>query len=83
MKVGKLPQARSRIIHAGNGSPREGLSALLSFTDAERGFLDLLLDKGKIDSTILTSDTILQKCIQGQPLLEWKALNMRRHKGLT
>jgi hypothetical protein len=49
----------------------------------EREFLDLLLDKGEIDSTILTADTALQERIQGQPLLEWKALNVRRHKGLT
>jgi len=62
---------------------REGLSAVLPFTDAERGFLDLLLDKGEIDSTILTADTALQQRIQSQPLLEWKALNVRRHKRLT
>jgi hypothetical protein len=49
----------------------------------EREFLDLLLDKGEIDSTILTADTALQERIQGQPILEWKALNVRRHKGLT
>ena len=62
---------------------REGLSAVLPFTDGEREFLNLLLDKGKIDSTILTSDKPLQKRIQGQPLLEWKAINVRRYKGLS
>ena len=62
---------------------REGLSLLLPLTDAEREFLDLLLDKGKIDSTILTSDINLQKHIQDHPLLEWKAMNVRRHKGLS
>lgn len=62
---------------------RRSLSALLPFTDAEQAFLDLLLDKGEIDATILTSDTSLQKRIQVQPLLEWKALNVRRHKGLS
>ncbi len=61
---------------------RDGLSAVLTFSDAEREFLDLLLDRGKIDSTLLTSDKALQKSIQGQPLLEWKAINVRRHKGL-
>jgi hypothetical protein len=49
----------------------------------EREFLDLLLDKGEIDSTSLTADTALQERIQGQSLLEWKALNVRHHKGLT
>ena len=61
---------------------RDGLSAVLPFSKAEREFLDLLLDRGKIDATLLTSDTALQKLIQGQPLLEWKALNVKRHKGL-
>lgn len=61
---------------------RDGLSAVLPFSKAEREFLDLLLDRGKIDATLLTSDKALQKLIQGQPLLEWKALNVKRHKGL-
>lgn len=62
---------------------REGLSAVLPLTDSERGFLDLLLDRGVIDSTILTADMALQRRIQSQPLLEWKALNVRRHMGLS
>lgn len=62
---------------------REGLSAVLPLTDSERAFLDLLMDRGVIDPTILTADASLQRRIQGQPLLEWKALNVRRHKGLS
>ena len=62
---------------------REGLSMVLPFNDAERQFLDLLLDRGEIDSTILTADKALQKYIQQQPLLEWKALNVRQYKGLS
>ena len=62
---------------------REALSAVLPFTDAERAFLDLLLDRGVIDPTLLTADASLQRRIQGQPLLQWKALNVRRHKGLS
>ena len=62
---------------------RRGLSAVLPFKDAERAFLDLLLETGEIDATILTSDRSLQKRIQAQPLLKWKALNVRRHKGLS
>jgi hypothetical protein len=61
---------------------RQALSVVLPFTEAERAFLDLLLDKGEIDSTILTVDQALQKRIQKQPLLEWKALNVRKYKGL-
>lgn len=62
---------------------RKALSIVLPFTDAEQEFLDLLLDKGEIDSTILTADTKLQQRIQRQPLLEWKALNIRKYKGLS
>ena len=62
---------------------RKALSALLPFDDSERAFLDLLLDEGEIDATILTSNTTLQERIQAQPLLEWKARNVRRHKGLS
>jgi hypothetical protein len=56
---------------------------VLPFTDAEREFLDLLLDKGEIDSAILTADVNLQSRIQQQPLLEWKALNVRKYKELS
>jgi predicted nucleotidyltransferase component of viral defense system len=62
---------------------REGLSAVLPFTNSERAFLDLLLDRGVVDSTILTDDAALRRRIQDQPLLEWKALHVRRRKGLT
>ena len=62
---------------------REGLSAVLPFTDPERAFLDLLLEQGVIDSTILTADTSLQQRIQSQPLLKWKALNVRNYKELS
>lgn len=62
---------------------RKDLSAVLPFSDAEREFLDLLLDHGEIDSTILTSDTTLQARIQNQPLLKWKAINVRQYRGLS
>ena len=62
---------------------RRALSAVLPFTDSEFEFLDLLLDKGQIDGTILTADLMLQNRIQRQPLLEWKALNVQQHKGLS
>ena len=61
---------------------RQALSVVLPFSENEKAFLDLLLDQGEIDSTILTSDKDLQQRIQKQPLLEWKAVNVRKHKGL-
>ena len=58
------------------------LESVLPFSGAEREFLDLLMEKGEIDASTLTSDKALQKRIQSQPLLQWKALNVKRHKGL-
>ena len=62
------------------GESRKGLSAVLPFTDSERAFLDLLLDRGVIDATLLTTDESLRWRIQCHPLLKWKALNVRHHK---
>ena len=62
---------------------RQALSAVLPFSDAERKFLDLLLDKGEIVASLLTDDETLQKRIRQQPLLRWKALNVRQYKGLS
>jgi hypothetical protein len=39
--------------------------------------------EGVIDPTFLTADKSLQRRIQCQPLLAWKALNVRQHKGLS
>ena len=60
---------------------RERLSLVLPFSDAEREFLNLLLDRGEIDATVLTSDTDLQQRIAIHPSLRWKAMNVRQHKG--
>jgi len=56
---------------------------VLPFTNEERQFLDLLLDNAEIVPELLTSDAALQHRIQMQPLLEWKAINVRQHKGLS
>lgn len=61
---------------------RQGLGALLPLGDAELEFLDLLLDKGEIDPTLLTGDPVLQQRIRMQPMLEWKARHVRQHKGM-
>ena len=60
---------------------RDRLSVVLPFSDSEKEFLNLLLDKGEIVSSLLTSDPELQECISRHPLLESKALNVREHKG--
>ena len=64
-------------------SCRQALSKLLPFNEQEHAFLDLLLDAGEIRADLLTSDMALQGRIQVHPLLEWKAQNVRRYKGLA
>ena len=61
---------------------RLALSVVLPFSEKEKVFLDLLLENGKVDSTILTDDSDLQQRIQRQPLLDRKAVNVRKFKGL-
>ena len=61
---------------------RQGLSSLLPSNEAERAFLDLLVERGEIDATNLTQDPSLQERIQAQPLVERKAINVRRRMGL-
>ena len=61
---------------------RNNLSAVLPLDDAEIEFLNLLLDDARIDATLLTDDIELQRRIESHPLLQWKALNVRQHKGL-
>ena len=61
---------------------QEKMKAVLPFNAPELEFLDLLLEKGEIDASILTREKALQERIQSQPLLQWKALNVKRHKGL-
>ncbi len=60
---------------------RDRLSVVLPFTDSETEFLNLLLDKGEIVPSLLTSDRDLQERISRHPLLKWKALNVREYKG--
>ena len=61
---------------------RRLLSVVLPLTDGESAFLDLLLDGGQIDASPLTSDESLRERIRGQPLLRWKAMNVRHHAGM-
>lgn len=60
---------------------RHALDAVLPFTKPESAFLDRILDDGEIDPSLLTTDRDLAERITSQPLLEWKALNVRQHKG--
>ena len=60
---------------------REKLACVLPFTEAEIEFLNRLLDHGEIEPSLLTRDEALAERIRQHPMLQWKALNVRRYKG--
>ncbi|MGD8237453.1 MAG: nucleotidyl transferase AbiEii/AbiGii toxin family protein [Armatimonadota bacterium] len=64
------------------GECLRALDIVLPLSEPEREFLDCLLERGEIAPWLLTRDQALAERISRQPLLHWKALNMRRHKGL-
>ena len=81
---GSLPRAEDASMYGATlvAACRRGLEAVLPLRAAETEFLDHLLDKGKVEPALLTTDTDLQDRIGSQPLLAWKASNVRRFKGL-
>lgn len=61
---------------------KELLRFLFPLSLNERTFLDLLLDDGVIDATLLTNNQNLQHRIESQPLLAWKAMHVTEYKAL-
>jgi len=51
---------------------------LLPLKDNEREFLRILNEKGEIKPEIITNDKELVDRIKKQPMLKWKALNVRQ-----
>jgi hypothetical protein len=61
---------------------RERLSLVLPLNDQETEFLRRLNDQGEIAPELLTADPAMQVTVREHPGLKWKALNVRRHRGL-
>jgi len=61
---------------------RERLSILLPLDDAEMEFLRRLNDEGEIVPDLITADPAMQSTVLEHPGLRWKALNVRKHRGL-
>ena len=61
---------------------RERLTGLVPLRDGDLSFLDALLDRGEIRADLLTADPGLQEKIRTHPMLNWKMLNVRKHRGL-
>jgi hypothetical protein len=50
---------------------------LLAWSVGEREFIDRLSDLGEIVAELITNDPAMQALVREQPLLQWKALNVR------
>lgn len=53
---------------------------LLSFADNEIAFLDLILDRGMVDASLLTADKDVQARIQSFPPLAWRCQKAKRNR---
>lgn len=61
---------------------RQLLCVVLPLRENERAFLDGVNDRGEIVPALLTDDERLRAIIAAHPALAWKALNVRKHRGL-
>jgi predicted nucleotidyltransferase component of viral defense system len=59
---------------------RDRLGAVLPMAANEIAFLDRILDQGEIEPGLLTPDDEMADRIRIHPLLEWKAVNARKHR---
>jgi len=56
------------------------VNRLLDWSAAERRFLDRLHDEGIVDAEVLHADPVIQERIRSQPMLLWKAQNVRNFR---
>ena len=67
-------------IFAGEIMNKAGITdRLLNWSPGEREFLDALHRCGRIEAAALHDDPTLQRRIEAQPMLQWKARNVRGH----
>lgn len=52
---------------------------LLHWSERERAFLDRLHDEGVVEAALLHPDPAVRERIRNQPMLQWKAQNVRNH----
>ncbi len=66
-----------------DGKLQPAREALLAWSQDERRVLDRLLDEGEIEPERLHPDPTVQERVRMQPMLRWKAQNVREHRGRT
>lgn len=78
-RLGDLQLGARRLVDECRGQ----LDMVLPLAHNEKEFLDRLLDFGEVVAALLTQDDRMIDVIQRHPLLQWKALNVRKHKHTT
>lgn len=79
LRPGALPKAKVRALVS---DCRDLLSAVLPLTRDEREFIERLNERGEIAAELLTEAAAMRKTIREHPALRWKAINVRKHRGL-
>jgi hypothetical protein len=79
LRPGALPKAKVRALVS---DCRDLLSAVLPLTRDEREFIDRLNEHGEIVPGLLTHDRAMRKVIHEHAALRWKAIDVRKHRGL-
>jgi predicted nucleotidyltransferase component of viral defense system len=59
---------------------RDRLGAVLPMAANDVAFLDRILDQGEIEPELLTTDDEMADRIRNHPLLQWKAVNVQKHR---
>ncbi len=73
---GSAPNTAELLVWIGN-EQKAAVKRLLDWSAAERRFLDRLHDDGVVDAEVLHPDPVIQERIRLQPMLQWKARNVR------
>ncbi len=76
---GSAPDAAELLSWVGE-EQKAAVKRLLDWSVAEQRFLDRLHDDGVVDAEALHPDSMIQERIRSQPMLQWKALNVRNFR---
>jgi len=79
LRPGALPKAKVRALLS---DCRDLLSAVLPLTRDEREFIERLNERGEIEAELLTEAAGMRKTIREHAALRWKAISVRKHRGL-
>jgi predicted nucleotidyltransferase component of viral defense system len=80
LRPGALPKDKVRTLVS---DCRDLLSVVLPLTRDEHEFIERLNEHGEIAAELLTGAPAMRETLQEHPALRWKAINVRKHRGLA